>query len=91
MDMSGRGRVDKMAASLGIKFHAVLPDGGKQVTGANDQAVPLGTAAARNGLTKEIHKLAQGLHEARRAILAGEAKGELRKPVKKSIFGLKSG
>ncbi len=91
MDMSGRGRVDRMAESLGIKFHAVLPDGGKQVTEANDQAVPLGMAAARNGLTKEIHKLAQGLLDARRAILSGEAPGELRKTAKRSIFGLKFG
>lgn len=88
MDMFGRGRIDKMAKSLGIKFHAVLPDGGRQVTEANDQAVPLGMAAARNGLTREIHKLARGLLDARQAILAGDAPGEVRKPAKKSFFGL---
>ena len=91
MDMSGRGRIDKMADSLGIKFHAVLPDGGKQVTEANDQAVPLGTLAARNALSKEIHKFALGLHEARQAILSGQDPAQARKPEKKAIFGLKFG
>lgn len=66
--MGGRGRVDRMAESLGIKFHAVLPDGGRQVTEVNDQAAPLSTLAPRNGLTKELRKVAHGLHGARVAI-----------------------
>ncbi|WP_281824035.1 AAA family ATPase [Jannaschia rubra] len=91
MDMSGRGRIDKMAESLGIKFHAVLPDGGKQVTEVNDQAAPLSTLAPRNALAREIQKLACELHEAREAIESGQDMSRARKPAKKAIFGLKFG
>ena len=90
MDMSGRGRVDKMADSLGVKFHAVLPDGGKQVTEVNDQAAPISTLAARNPLAKELGKLAGSLLEARKAIQSGVPQGA-QKPAKKAIFGLKFG
>ncbi|MCK0169295.1 AAA family ATPase [Jannaschia sp. S6380] len=91
MDMSGRGRVDKMADSLGIKFHAVLPDGGKQITEVNDQAAPLSALAARNALTKEIQKVARGLYEARQAIEAGKDPAAAGKAARKGIFGLKFG
>ena len=89
MDMGGRARVDKMADSLDIKFHAVLPDGGKQVTEVNDQAAPLSVLAPRNAMVKELQKMAGGLLEAREAISGGgpvSAKSD-----KKSIFGLKFG
>ncbi|SFI88196.1 AAA family ATPase [Jannaschia pohangensis] len=89
MDMGGRGRVDKMADSLDVKFHAVLSDGGKQVTEVNDQAVPLSTMAPRNALTKDIQKMAHGLLEAREAITSGQAGAK--KPAKKGIFGLSFG
>ncbi|WP_298430165.1 AAA family ATPase [uncultured Jannaschia sp.] len=92
MDMGGRSRIEKMAESLGVKFHAVLPDGGKQVTEVNDQAAPLSELAPRNALTKEIQKLAQGLHEARERIEAGDdvvsAKARSKK---RAIFGLSFG
>ncbi|CTQ49960.1 AAA family ATPase [Jannaschia donghaensis] len=91
MDMSGKTRVDKMADSLDVKFHAVLPDGGKQVTEINDQAVPLSTLAPRNPLTKEIQKLATSLLDAREAITTGAAPATAKKSAKKAIFGLKFG
>ncbi|GIT89922.1 pilus assembly protein CpaE [Jannaschia pagri] len=87
LDMQGRGRIDKFADSLGIKFHAVLSDGGKQVTEVNDQAAPLRVLAARNALTKDIAKLAGGLHEARKQVETGATAA----PKKKAIFGLKFG
>ncbi|MGB3406570.1 MAG: AAA family ATPase [Jannaschia sp.] len=89
MDMGGRGRIDKLANSLEVKFHAVLPDGGKQVTEVNDQAAPLRELAARNALTKEIAKLALGLHNIREQV---ESKGAAKPAAKKkAIFGLKFG
>ena len=90
MDLGGRARVAKMADSLDVSFHAVLPDGGKQVTEANDQAMPLGTAAPRNALTKEIRRIAGTLLEARSAIDAGAADPGKR-PGKKAAFGLSFG
>jgi pilus assembly protein CpaE len=91
MDMTGRARVEKMADSLDVKFHAVLPDGGKQVTEVNDQAVPLSTLAPRNALAKEIQKLAASLLDARAAITSGTAPVAAKKSAKKAIFGLKFG
>jgi len=91
MDMSGRARVDKMADSLDVKFHAVLPEGGKQVTEINDQAVPLSTLAPRNALAKEIQKLAGSLLDARAAITSGTAPTAAKKSARKAIFGLKFG
>lgn len=90
MDVSGKARVEKMAESLDVKFHAVLPDGGKQVTEVNDQAAPLSTLAPRNALAKEIQKLAGSLIEARSAITSG-VEPAAKKPAKKAIFGLKFG
>lgn len=91
MDMSGKGRVEKMAESLGVKFHTVLPDGGKQVTEINDLAAPLSVVASRNPLAKEIQKLAMDLFEARQAIQVGADPAGMRKQGKKAIFGLKFG
>ena len=91
MDMSGRARIEKMADSLGIKFHATLPDGGKQVTEVNDQAAPLRELAPRNALTKEIRALATGLNEARQAIAAGEDAAAPTRVKKKSFLGLSFG
>ncbi|SDY58820.1 pilus assembly protein CpaE [Jannaschia faecimaris] len=91
MDMTGKARVKKMAEGLDVKFHAVLPDGGKQVTEINDQAAPLSTMAPRNALAKEIQKLAGSLLEAREAINTGAAPSSAKKPAKRAIFGLKFG
>lgn len=60
-DLSGKSRVKRMAESLDITIELLLPDGGKQVTHANDHGLPLQSFAAKNPLRKEIHKLAQSL------------------------------
>ncbi|HBZ44175.1 MAG TPA: pilus assembly protein CpaE [Maritimibacter sp.] len=61
-DISGRGRVKKLAESLDISIEVQLPDGAKQVVQAGDHGVPLAEAATKNPLRKEIQKLAQKLH-----------------------------
>ena len=66
-DLSGKARAKRMAESLDIAFALQLPDGGTQVTQANDHGLPLAEVAAKNPLLKEIRKLAQTLDEARRS------------------------
>ena len=60
-DFSARSRITKMAESLGVAFEVVLPDGGKAVTDANDQAVPLMQAAPRSPLRREIARMAEAM------------------------------
>jgi pilus assembly protein CpaE len=62
-DLSGKSRVKRMAESLDITIELLLPDGGKQVTHANDHGLPLQSFAAKNPLRKEIHKLAKSLRD----------------------------
>ena len=62
-DLSGKARVKRLAESLGISIEVQLPDGGAQVTQTNDHGVPLAEAAPKNALRKEIHKLAQMVHD----------------------------
>ncbi|MFT6228889.1 MAG: pilus assembly protein CpaE [Paracoccaceae bacterium] len=57
-DIGGKGRVRKMAESLGIEYSVMLPDGGKQVTQACDHGQPLAEYARGNALRKEIRKVA---------------------------------
>jgi pilus assembly protein CpaE len=64
MDLTGKGRVKKLAESLGVEIKTLLPDGGKAVQEAGDNGQPLAEAARKNPLRKEIAKLAQGLHGA---------------------------
>jgi pilus assembly protein CpaE len=66
-DLSGKASAKRMAESLDINFALQLPDGGAQVTQANDHGLPLAEVAAKNPLLKEIRKLAQTLDEARRS------------------------
>jgi pilus assembly protein CpaE len=66
-DLSARSRAKRMAESLEINFALHLPDGGPQVTQANDHGLPLAQVGAKNPLLKEIRKLAQTLDEARRS------------------------
>ncbi|NKX44189.1 AAA family ATPase [Roseicyclus persicicus] len=68
-DLNGKGRVKKLAESLGVKIATQLPDGGKQVMQAGDHGEPLAATARKNVLRKEIAKLAAGLHKA----MLGEA------------------
>jgi pilus assembly protein CpaE len=61
-DLSGKGRVKRMAESLDISIDLQMPEGGKQIVQAGDHGVPLAEAAAKNPLRKEIQKLADQLH-----------------------------
>lgn len=71
-ELSARGRVKRMAESLDIDIEVQLPDGGHQVTQANDHGLPIAESAAKNPLRKEIHKLAQSLFDLNKAVEAGK-------------------
>ena len=71
-DLAAKGRVKRLAESLDITIELQFPDGGRQVTQANDHGLPLATAAAKNPLRKEIHKLAKSLFDLNRAAEAGK-------------------
>ncbi|MEM1313288.1 MAG: AAA family ATPase [Pseudomonadota bacterium] len=60
-DFGARGRVKKMAQSLGIEYAANLPDGGKVVTQACDHGAPLAEYAGSNPLRKEVRKAAKAI------------------------------
>ena len=60
-DLSGKSRVKRMAESLDISIEAQLPDGGSQISQANDHGLPLAETAAKNPLRKDIAKLAKTL------------------------------
>lgn len=62
-DLSGKGRVKRLAESLDISIDLQLPDGGKQIMQACDHGLPLASSAAKNPLRKEIGKLAQSLFD----------------------------
>ena len=67
-DLGAKSRVKRMAESLDIAIEVQLPDGGAQVTQANDHGLPLSESAAKNPLRKEIQKLAKSLFELNRAV-----------------------
>ncbi|GGH53755.1 AAA family ATPase [Frigidibacter albus] len=71
-DLAAKGRVKRLAESLDITIELQFPDGGRQVTQANDHGLPLATAAAKNPLRKEIQKLAKSLFDLNRAAEAGK-------------------
>ena len=62
-DLSAKGRVKRMAESLSISIDVQLPDGGKQITQANDHGLPLANSSAKNPLRREIAKLAASIHD----------------------------
>lgn len=66
-DLTGKGRVKRMAESLDISIDLQLPDGGKPIVQACDHGVPLAEAVAKNPLRKEIHKLAQSVNDVNEA------------------------
>ena len=70
-DLSSKSRVKRMSESLDIAVEVHLPDGGIQVTQANDHGLPLSETAAKNPLRKEIQKLARSLFELNKAAEAG--------------------
>ena len=71
-DLAAKGRVKKMAESLEIKLELQLPDGGAQVTMANDHGQTLAESAPKNPMRKEIQKLAKTLYDLNRAAEAGK-------------------
>lgn len=71
-DLSGKGRVKRMAESLDIQIEVNLPDGSRQVTQANDHGLPLAETAAKNPLRRELQKLAKSLHDLNKAAEAGK-------------------
>ena len=72
-DLAAKGRVKRMAESLEIAIEVHLPDGGPQVTQANDHGLPLSETAAKNPLRKEIAKLAKSLIDVNKAAEVAKA------------------
>ncbi len=73
-DLSAKSRVKRMAESLDIDIEVQLPDGGSQVTQANDHGLPLAESAAKNPLRKELQKLAKSLYDLNKVAEAGKAR-----------------
>lgn len=71
-DLSGRGRLKRMAESLDIELGDLLPDGAAAVTEASDQGLPLGESASKNPLRKEIARIAKQFIDARQAALSAK-------------------
>ena len=67
-DLSARSRVKRMAESLDIDIEVQLPDGGRQITQANDHGLPIAESAAKNPLRREIQKLAKSLYDLNKAV-----------------------
>ena len=63
LDLNGKGRVKRLAESLGIGIEVQLPDGGKPVLQAADHGSPMSETIPKNPLRKEIVKLAQSMHQ----------------------------
>ena len=72
-DLSAKSRVKRMAESLDITIEVQLPDGGAQVTQANDHGLPLSENAGKNPLRKEIQKLAKSLFDLNKAVESGRS------------------
>lgn len=62
-DLSAKARVKRMAESLDIEIEVQLPDGGEQITQANDHGLPIAENGAKNPLRKELQKLAKSLFD----------------------------
>jgi pilus assembly protein CpaE len=67
-DLSAKSRVKRMAESLDIDIEVQLPDGGHQVTQANDHGLPLSESAAKNPMRREIQKLAKSLFDLNKSV-----------------------
>ncbi|MFM7445785.1 MAG: pilus assembly protein CpaE, partial [Tabrizicola sp.] len=50
-----------------------LPDGGEQVTQANDHGLPIAESANKNPLRKELQKLAKSLYDLNKATETAKA------------------
>ena len=62
-DLNGKGRVKRLAESLGIGIEVQLPDGGKAVLQSADHGAPMSATIPKNPLRKEIVKLAKSIYE----------------------------
>ncbi len=71
-DLSGKSRVKRMAENLDIDIELMLPDGGRQISQANDHGLPLAETAAKNPLRKEFQKLAASVFEHAQAHATGQ-------------------
>lgn len=63
MDLNGKGRVKRLAESLGIGIEIQLPDGGKPVLQSADHGAAMSETIPKNPLRKEILKLAKSIFE----------------------------
>jgi pilus assembly protein CpaE len=72
-DLSAKARVKRMAESLDIDIEVQLPDGGEQVTQANDHGLPIAESAGKNPLRKELQKLAKSLYDLNKAAEVAKA------------------
>ena len=72
-DLSAKSRVKRMAESLDISIELQLPDGGAQITQANDHGLPLSENAGKNPLRREIQKLAKSLFDLNKAAESGKS------------------
>jgi pilus assembly protein CpaE len=72
-DLSKKSQVKRMAESLDIDIEVQLPDGGSQITQANDHGLPLAESAAKNPLRKELQKLAKSLYDLNKAAASGKS------------------
>lgn len=72
-DLSAKARVKRMAESLDIDIEVQLPDGGEQVTQANDHGLPIAESAGKNPLRKELQKLAKSLYEINKSAESAKA------------------
>jgi pilus assembly protein CpaE len=70
-DLSAKSRVKRMSESLDIRLEVQIPDGGAQVTQANDHGHPLASSAPKNPVRKEVQKLAKSLFDLNRAVETG--------------------
>jgi pilus assembly protein CpaE len=72
-DLSAKARVKRLAESLDIAIEVQLPDGGEQVTQANDHGLPIAESAGKNPLRKELQKLAKSLYDLNKATETAKA------------------
>ena len=72
-DLSAKARVKRLAESLDNSIEVQLPDGGEQVTQANDHGLPIAESASKNPLRKELQKLAKSLYDLNKATETAKA------------------
>lgn len=66
-DISGKGRIKRMADSIGVDFRFVLPDGGPAVSESNDNGEPLSDSQPKLPYRKEVMDMAERIWAAAQA------------------------